>query len=57
MSQHQEVLRWGKAVAADVFSCVFISLGLKTRETISPTPAERIVFFRLPDANGLEINF
>ena len=57
MFQHQEVLRWGKAVAADVLSSVFISLGLKTRETISPTPAESIVFFRLPDANGLEINF
>ena len=57
MFQPQEVLRWEEVVAADVFRSVFMSSGLKTRETISPTPAESIVFFRLPDSSGLEINF
>ena len=57
MSQHQEVLRWEEVVAADVFRSMLGSSGLKTRETISPTPAESMVFFRLPDASGLEINF
>ena len=57
MFQHQEVLRWEEAVAADVFRSVLMSSGLRTGETISPTPAESIVFFRLPDSSGLEINF
>ena len=57
MSQHQEVLRWEEVVAADVFRSVFMSSGLRTGETISPTPAESIVFFRLLDSSGLEINF
>ena len=57
MSQHQEVLRWEEVVAADVYRSVFMSSGLRTGETISPTPAESIVFFRLPDSSGLEINF
>lgn len=57
MSQHQELLRWEEVVAADVSMSVFISSGLRTGETISPIPAETIVFFRLPDSSGLEINF
>ena len=57
MFQHQEVLCWEEAVAADVFRPVFMSSGLRTGETISPTPAESIVFFRLPDSSGFEINF
>ena len=57
MSQHQEVLCWEEVVAADVFKSVFMSSGLRTGETISPTPAESIVFFRFPDSSGLEINF
>ena len=43
MSQHQEVLPWEEVVAADVSMSVFMSSGLKTGETISPTPAESIV--------------
>ena len=57
MSQHQEVLPWVEVVAADVSMSVFMSSGLRTGETISPTPAESIVFFRFPDSSGLEINF
>ena len=57
MSHHQELLRWEEVVAADVSMSVFISSGLRTGETISPTPAESIVFFRLSDSSGLEINF
>ena len=57
MSQHRELLRWEEVVAADVSTSIFISSGLRTGETISPTPAESIVFFRLPDSSGLEINF
>ena len=57
MSQHQEVLFWEEVVAADICGSVFMSSGLRTGETISPTPAESIVFFRLPDSSGLEINF
>ena len=57
MSQHQEVLCWEEVVAADVFRSAFMASGLRTGETISPTPADRIVFFRLPDSSGLDINF
>ena len=57
MSQHQEVLFWEEVVAADVCRSLFMSSGLRTGETISPTPAESIVFFRLPDSIGLEISF
>ena len=57
MSQHQELLRWEEVVAADVSMSVFMLSGLRTGETISPTPAESIVFFRLPDYSGLEISF
>ena len=57
MSQHQEVLRWEEVVAADVCRSVLMSSGLRTGETISPTPAESIVFFRLSDSSGLEISF
>ena len=57
MSQHQEALPWEEVVAADVCGFVFMSSGLRTGETISPTPAESIVFFRLPDSSGLEISF
>ena len=57
MSQHQELLRWEEVVAADVSMSVFMSSGLRTGETISPTPAESIVFFRLSDSSGLEISF
>ena len=57
MSQHQEVLPWEEVVAADVSMSVFMSSGLRTGETISPTPAESIVFLRLSDSSGLEISF
>ena len=57
MSQHQEVLCWEEVLAADVCRSVFMSSGLRTGETISPTPAESIVFFRLSDSSGLEISF
>ena len=57
MSQHQEVLCWEEVVAGDVCRSVFMLSGLRTGETISPTPAESIVFFRLSDSSGLEISF